>query len=94
MKKCSMQKKIESFQTKKNEDAKIARNACGSLVNYIGSIGDDIILSINDFSDKDTFIKHVEQFIAKNYVKAFNKEILDEAEKAVINYVKHSVGKA
>lgn len=91
---CSMQKKIESLQTKTNENAEIARNACGSLVNYIGSIGDDIILSINDFSDKDTFIKHVEQFIAKNYVKAFNKEILDEVEKAVINYVKHSVGKA
>ena len=87
-----MQKKIESF--KKNENAEIARDACGSLVNYIWSIGDDIILSIDDFSDKDTFIKHVEQFIAKNYVKAFKKEILDEAEKSIINYVKRSVGKA
>ena len=92
--KCSMQKKIESFQTDKNVDAEIARSACGSLVNYIGSIGDDIILSIDDFSDKATFIKHVKQFIAKNYVKAFNEEILDEAEKAIINYVKHSVRKA
>lgn len=94
MAKCSMQKKIESLQTKKNEDAEIARNACGSLASLIKILGDELILSINDFSDKDTFIQHVEKFIAKNVVNANKEEILHEVENAVKTYVKRSIGKA
>ena len=87
-----MQNKIESF--KKNEDAGAVRTACDSLASLIQTLGDELILSINDFSDKDTFIKHVEQFIAKNVVKANKEEILHEAENAVKTYVKHSIENA